>query len=164
MSAGKCIRCGKYLSRKGQLFCTPYCRYKYHHNGELILPIKRKWFEMILLGVKSEEYREIKPYWTKRFVNYFGRYYNTSNVRDIYGNILLYTWSYQEKTVIFRNGYGKNAPEFTAVCTITEGYGKTEWGAVQGERYYILTIKYIVKGSLKNCENFSVERKGKIYV
>lgn len=28
----------------------------------LILPIKRKWFDMILSGEKKEEYREIKPY------------------------------------------------------------------------------------------------------
>lgn len=33
----------------------------------LILPIKKKWFDMILLGQKKEEYREIKPYWTTRF-------------------------------------------------------------------------------------------------
>ena len=27
----------------------------------LILPIKKKWFDMILSGEKREEYREIKP-------------------------------------------------------------------------------------------------------
>ena len=37
----------------------------------LILPIKRKWFDMIKSGEKKEEYREIKPYWTKRFENYY---------------------------------------------------------------------------------------------
>ena len=30
----------------------------------LILPIKGKWFNMILSGDKQEEYREIKPYYT----------------------------------------------------------------------------------------------------
>ena len=34
----------------------------------LILPIKKKWFDMIKLGEKKEEYREIKPYWTKRLL------------------------------------------------------------------------------------------------
>ena len=28
----------------------------------LTLPIKKKWFDMILSGEKKEEYREIKPY------------------------------------------------------------------------------------------------------
>ena len=32
----------------------------------LVLPIKRKWFEMIASGEKKEEYREIKPYYDKR--------------------------------------------------------------------------------------------------
>ena len=28
----------------------------------LTLPIKKKWFDMIVSGEKKEEYREIKPY------------------------------------------------------------------------------------------------------
>ena len=37
----------------------------------LILPIKKEWFDMILSGEKKEEYREIKPYYERRFSNYF---------------------------------------------------------------------------------------------
>lgn len=32
----------------------------------LYLPLKKKWYEMIESGYKTEEYREIKPYWIKR--------------------------------------------------------------------------------------------------
>lgn len=32
----------------------------------LVLPIKRKWFDMILSGEKREEYREVKPYYKSR--------------------------------------------------------------------------------------------------
>lgn len=32
----------------------------------LILPIKKKWFDMIVSGEKKEEYREIKPYYDSR--------------------------------------------------------------------------------------------------
>ena len=35
----------------------------------LILPIKRKWFDMIVEGVKKEEYRLCKPYWAVRIAN-----------------------------------------------------------------------------------------------
>ena len=38
----------------------------------LILPIKKKWFDMILSGEKKEEYREIKEYYETRFQNLFG--------------------------------------------------------------------------------------------
>ena len=33
----------------------------------LNLPLKAKWYKMIESGIKTEEYREIKPYWIKRF-------------------------------------------------------------------------------------------------
>lgn len=32
----------------------------------LVLPIKGKWFDMILAGEKKEEYRNYSPYWIKR--------------------------------------------------------------------------------------------------
>lgn len=38
----------------------------------LTMPIKKKWFDMILSGEKKEEYREIKPYWTIRLAKSFG--------------------------------------------------------------------------------------------
>lgn len=34
----------------------------------LHLPLKKKWFNMIASGIKTEEYREIKPYWIKRLL------------------------------------------------------------------------------------------------
>lgn len=34
----------------------------------LHLTLKKKWFDMIASGEKTEEYREIKPYWWKRLV------------------------------------------------------------------------------------------------
>lgn len=32
----------------------------------LHLTLKKKWFDLIASGKKTVEYREIKPYWTKR--------------------------------------------------------------------------------------------------
>ena len=34
----------------------------------LHLTLKKIWFELIARGVKKTEYREIKPYWEKRFL------------------------------------------------------------------------------------------------
>ena len=36
---------------------------------DLILPLKRKWFEQIKSGVKHFEYRLYNEYWKKRLVN-----------------------------------------------------------------------------------------------
>lgn len=32
----------------------------------LPLTVSKQWFDMIAAGKKTEEYREIKPYWIKR--------------------------------------------------------------------------------------------------
>lgn len=32
----------------------------------LIFPLKKEWYERIKSGEKTIEYREVKPYWTKR--------------------------------------------------------------------------------------------------
>ena len=38
----------------------------------LVLPIKKKWFDMIVSGEKKEEYREFKEYYHIRFKRIFG--------------------------------------------------------------------------------------------
>ena len=94
----------------------------------LTLPIKKKWFDMILSGEKKEEYREIKPYYTKRFQNLWK------------GSLI---GGDAERDVLFRNGYSKNSPSFVAIVTLDTGKGKKEWGAECGVDYYRLHIKRI---------------------
>ena len=98
----------------------------------MILTLKKQWFDMIVSGEKKEEYREIKSYWTKRFENYFGKVLDK--------NLEQWAWNDNIKTIVFRNGYGKNVPEFSAECSIREDYGCAPWGAEKGKKYYVLTI------------------------
>lgn len=93
----------------------------------LVLPIKKRWYDMILSGEKKEEYREIKPYYTTRL----------KNCHLLSQNDLPSVWS---EKVIFRNGYSKEAPSFIADVKLSIGTGKPEWGAEVGKEYYILTI------------------------
>ena len=37
----------------------------------LIFPLKKQWYEKIKSGEKTIEYREVKDYWTKRFISEF---------------------------------------------------------------------------------------------
>jgi len=57
----------------------------------LHLTLKREWFDLILSGEKTEEYREYKPYWIKRLMGHCGRMKQFDIVR-------------------FRNGYRKEDP------------------------------------------------------
>lgn len=93
----------------------------------IILPIKRKWFDMILSGEKKEEYREIKPYYDSRLIPVFG---------IVPGE--------REAEICFKNGYSADAPRIYALCTLDRKEGKEEWGAEPGKKYYVLQIKEIL--------------------
>ena len=87
----------------------------------LHLTLKKKWFDMILSGEKTEEYRDIKSYYNLRLI---GKEYDT---------------------VIFRNGYARDAPSLTIeLKTIRFGTGKPEWGAEEGKNYFVLYLGKII--------------------
>lgn len=112
----------------------------------LILPIKKKWFDMILSGEKKEEYREIKPYYETRFMNAFGiilvggEYVKCSEIG------LTECEKEPIQPIMFRNGYSKNSPSFIAKCTLSVGTGKEEWGAEKNKEYFVLTVQEILNG------------------
>lgn len=91
----------------------------------LTLPIKKKWFDMILSGEKKEEYREIKPYYNSRF-------------RHAWQGSLI--GGRAPRKIRFRNGYSATSPSCVAKCTFDVGEGKPEWGAEPGKQYYRLHI------------------------
>ena len=41
---------------------------KYLSNKFLTLSVRKQWYDMIVSGEKTEEYREIKPYWMNRLL------------------------------------------------------------------------------------------------
>ena len=84
---------------------------------------------MIESGIKTEEYREIKPYWTRRFIGmnqplFSFRYgYKQANVKG-------YTH------VKFSYGYTKRIMTFE-IKEITIGKGNPEWGAPKEDVFII---------------------------
>lgn len=107
----------------------------------LVLPIKIKWFDMIRSGEKKEEYRDVKPYYIKRFKNYFGlKTYGYGSIPSVFQ---VNNNSFKE--VIFRNGYHKNSPQIHCICTLEMGEGNIEWGAEKDKKYFILRIWEVIK-------------------
>ena len=89
----------------------------------LKLVLKKKWYDMIASGEKTEEYRDLKDYW---------------------GNRLLEKGRWDCKpfdNVTFYLGYAKNRPSMTFrwICTGV-GEGKPEWGAEPGKKYFIIKL------------------------
>ena len=108
-----------------------------YREEEMLLPIKKKWFDMILSGEKKEEYREIKPYYTKRLQNIFG--VNAEQWEKMCKS-MEFPFPF---TVTFRNGYSSASPSFDAEVSLKVGYGREEWGASPGIKYYVLKIEKI---------------------
>lgn len=103
----------------------------------LILPIKKKWFDMIASGEKKQEYREIKPYYTSRFNNEFDKMLNPIVPYNVERDLRKYSlWV----NVIFRNGYSKQSPTIKCHCKIRIGTGLQGWGAEPNKEYYVLDI------------------------
>jgi len=92
----------------------------------LHLTLKKKWFDMIKSGLKPEEYREIKPYWTNRLISSDGITYNNFDI------------------VRFKNGYG-DVPFFDIKCAgIYIGKGQPQWGAPDKD-VFIIKLGEIIK-------------------
>jgi len=65
---------------------------------DLILNVKKQWFDLVKSGKKDKEYREIKPYWTSRLVN---KTYN----RIIYVHAWPHTFTEMNSIIFPYNGY-----------------------------------------------------------
>lgn len=107
----------------------------------LHLPLKAQWYEMIESGVKTEEYREIKPYWLKRLLKVIDVHHNhyedvdnecaqfyTGNVDLLKEDFKLGGFQHKGYThVKFSYGYTKRTMTFE-IESITIGKGNPEWG------------------------------------
>jgi hypothetical protein len=112
----------------------------------LHLTLKKKWFDMIASGEKKEEYREIGPYWGIRFCG--GEWYNFE-IEVLHNKISLHP-----EAVKFVNGYRPNSPSFLIECKgIVVDTGKTEWGAVPGQEYFVIKLgKIITDQPAQECD------------
>lgn len=113
----------------------------------LTLPIKKKWFDMILYGKKKEEYREIKPYYNSRFAKALGISQDIIFYECGITRLKLILEIDTNMDICFRNGYSAKSPSFIAKCELSIGIGRAEWGAEPGKDYYKLTIKEITERS-----------------
>ena len=128
----------------------------------LHLNLKKKWFEMIFNGIKTEEYREIKEHWASQLLDKpdykdIKAKYRFEKVRSIF-NILTGYYGNRSKAVIcgidmgyikfknydsitFSNGYSSERPQFEIELKGIEiKEGNPEWGAEPGKRYFVLKL------------------------
>lgn len=83
---------------------------------DLVLPLKREWFARIWNGAKRTEYREVKPYWTRRIGEWVG--------------------DGRPHFIEFRLGYGKYGPRML-VQTSCVDIGPCPYPEWRGDYYRI---------------------------
>jgi hypothetical protein len=112
----------------------------------LHLTLKKKWFDMIASGEKTEEYREIKPYWFRRLAMCSGKspIPHGYTCKKAFCSSCVYGGGFVEKPysiVKFRHGYSKNAPTLTfRMNEIRVTTGFHEWGAEPGKKYFVIKL------------------------
>lgn len=94
----------------------------------LHLNLKGEWFDMISILVKEEEYREIKPFWSRIFtddgIKIKGKYYRPKDI-----------------IICFSNGMAKDRRQMLfKLNRIVIRAGNPEWGAEEGTSYYCLVL------------------------
>lgn len=121
----------------------------------LHLVLKSQWYDLIASGIKTEEYREIKPYWQKRFIDYKAlsdyvvKTYKAMLCHNflVHGNLEphiddaphMFLRGY--KQVNFRRGYHRDAASMTfTIKDICFGKGRPEWGAPTDTEVFIFKL------------------------
>ena len=86
----------------------------------LTLTVSKQWFDKIVAGEKTEEYREIKPYWIKRLTTNCEVAYDVAAETHC-GEVLYRPYTH----VLFINGYRKDSPRIEKeIDSITIGKPK----------------------------------------
>lgn len=136
----------------------------------LKLTLKKQWFDMILSGEKTEEYREIKEFWALRLmlmdselvIDKAGNKYNKKQLNGAYwysvglcgkrvGAVKYLLWTCcsfkQFDTIHFFNGayYSELLPNFKIECKGIEiRAGDTRWGAERDTDYFAIKLGKIL--------------------
>lgn len=111
----------------------------------LTLSLKKKWFDMIASGEKTEEYREITPYWQKRLLRCGNACHGYCIVMgEIICPMCRYLKYTDFDTVVLTLGYPRKGDlSRRMVFKVSEIFintGKPEWGAESDKEYFVIKL------------------------
>ena len=132
------------------------------------------WYDMIYFREKPEEYRDITPYWFKRFIDYNPEWYDQNNPIPTYFNNTGHfkspanaiSWDMDIAKVIhfkefthvrFHRGY-TNVSMLLECKEIYIDYGNPDWGAPEDRKVFIIKLgNRVYENSSydpRDCENW----------
>ena len=124
----------------------------------LQLSLKTKWFEMTKNGIKTEDYRDITPYWCSRLLLFNGKprsqkdyeeFLNKNSIDKLIGMIDIELLAFKDfDKNIMTLGYLKRT-ETNKILKINHEEivietGRIEWGAEPNKLYFVIKHGKIV--------------------
>ena len=115
---------------------------------KLDLILKAKWYDLIESGVKTEEYRDMTPYWSNRLIakygiNYWNETFANNSVKSLaeilsdgMPRIFGFNGIIHYDVVCFHRGYTNQTITFN-YGELTTGRGNPEWGAPEEDVFII---------------------------
>lgn len=116
----------------------------------LDLSLKHCWYDMIASGEKTEEYRDIRPYYANRLL--YGCSLGVKQYwEEVFANAQTKEWFKPEMwlrdygsrfydAVRFHRGQGSPVTMLVECLGITVGKGKPEWGAPEDKEVFIIKL------------------------
>jgi len=104
------------------------------HVNTLHLVLKGKWYDLIASGEKTEEYREPKPYWTKRILD--DSSVKRPGLTPVSSRLSLWT---KYERVCFHRGYTSQTMTFK-IKGVSVGMGNVAWGAPVSKAVIIIKL------------------------
>ena len=114
--------------------------------NNLQMSLKTKWFEMTKAGIKTEDYREITPYWAKRLVGIWTWKGNSKGLFPFLensfmsDNTIFSFKSFKQNTMTL--GYPKSGDTERILKLEHKGIeirtGNPEWGAEPDKLYFVI--------------------------
>lgn len=115
---------------------------------DLRLSLKTKWFDMTKAGIKTEDYREITPYWCSRFLGDVYGQYTKDFWKDMGADYTIesvkkgdFTFK-QFDTTTMTLGYPSSTDTDRIIKFEHAGIeirtGNTEWGAEPNKLYFVI--------------------------
>lgn len=132
-------------------------------KNSLYLVLKEKWYDMIESGEKTEEYRDITPYWYNRLL-WDDDYDKKPWDKDVELFVknhkaldnALFAGCYRPKfnTVTFQRAYHRNPSRMTfRINSILIGKGNVKWGAESYKEYFIIKLGERISSLGTNSRN-----------
>ena len=121
--------------------------------ANLQLSLKKQWFDMTKAGIKTEDYREINEYWTKRLTITKIDWDTPKEIcEQIVSNFYDGTYTHLFKKFdlnIMTLGYPKSTDTDRILKLehkgIEVGYGRPEWGAEPNKLYFVIKHGELLK-------------------